>query len=111
MHLDLTVAGRFHSPMAGELHGSQSRSQQKSSSPSLLHCMVFYVAFFGFQFVSEHVPGVLNTAADAISRNNVTLLNFVSIIPQVSQVPIPQVVVVSRKPDWGSRDWTKLFGR
>ena len=34
----------------------------------LLRCLVFYAAFFGFQFMAKHVPGVLNTAADEISR-------------------------------------------
>ena len=41
--------------------------------PSVLHlmrCFFFYLAHFNFQHSAEHVPGVLNTSADAISRNN-----------------------------------------
>ena len=51
----------------------------------LLPCLVIYAAFFGCQFMAKHVPGVLNTAADAISRNNVSL--FLSLCPQVPMWP------------------------
>ena len=76
----------------------------------LVRCLVFYAAFFGFQFVAQHVPGVLNSAADAISRNNIPL--FLSIFPQVPRVTVPQQLLdllVIKRPDWGSSDWTKLF--
>jgi len=90
----------------------KSRTSKDPLLMHLLRCLVFYAAYFGFGFTSEHVPGVLNTAADAISRNNVPL--FVSLIPQVPRATIPQAVLellVSRRPDWGSCDWTKLFWR
>lgn len=33
----------------------------------LLRCLAFYLAYFKFEFVAEHVPGALNTATDAIT--------------------------------------------
>ena len=52
----------------------KSRTSRDQLRIHLLRCLVFYAAFYRFNFVSEHVPGVLNTAADAISRNNVSIL-------------------------------------
>ena len=82
------------------------------TSMHLLRCLVFYAALYSFQFIARHVPGVMNTAADAISRNNLSL--FSSLCPQVPQMAIPQAVrdlLVTRIPDWGSSDWTALFAR
>ena len=38
-----------------------------------LRCLVFFAAFYGFTFTSEHILGMLNTAVDAISHNNLAL--------------------------------------
>ncbi len=76
----------------------------------LLRCFVFYAAVYHFTFTAEHIAGTHNTAADAISRNNLTL--FTSLVPQVQQPPVPQAVLdllVEQRPDWGSSTWTNLF--
>ena len=57
----------------------------------LLCCFTFYSAFYQFQFKVEHVPGVCNAAADAISCNNISL--FLSLVPQSQQVSISSPVV------------------
>ena len=44
---------------------------------ALLRCLLFYSAFFRFDFTSEHIPGMLNTAADVISHNNLHVRTFV----------------------------------
>lgn len=78
----------------------------------LLRCLVFYAAYFRFHFTAEHVPGVFNTAADAISRDRVSL--FLSLVPQIPQMVIPQPVVellITARPNWGSQNWTRLFTR
>ena len=78
----------------------------------LLRCLVFYAASFRFHFMSEHIPGELNIAADAISRNNLSL--FTSLTPQIPRTVVPQLVLdllVTRRPDWGSNDWTRAFAR
>ena len=85
-------------------------TSRTSKDHLLMHLVRCLAAFFGFQFVAQHVPGVLNTVADAISRNNIPL--FLSIFPQVPRVTLPQPLLdllVIKRPDWGSSDWTKLF--
>ena len=54
----------------------------------LLHCLAIYAAYFRFQYHATHVPGVQNTAADALSRNNMLL--FTSLIPQGSRYALLQ---------------------
>ena len=87
--------------------------KRTSSDPQVMHllrCFVFYAAVYHFTFTAEHIAGVHNTAADAISRNNITL--FCSLVPQVRRTIIPQAVLellVNQKPDWGSPTWTALF--
>ena len=78
----------------------------------MLCYLAFYTAYYSFQITAEHIPGILNTAADALSRNYLSLLH--SLIPQSQQVPLPQTVmdlVVNSRPDWGSEAWTHLFTR
>ena len=77
----------------------------------LLRCLTWYAAVYHVEFVARHVAGVLNIAADALSRDNATL--FSSMFPQVSQVSIPKPVLdllVEERPDWGSR-WCSGVGR
>ena len=65
-----------------------------SHDPLLMHllrCLAFYSAYYCFQISVEHIPGVLNTAADAISRNNMSL--FHSLVPQIQPVALPRAVV------------------
>lgn len=84
-----------------------------SRDPLLMHmlrCLAFYAAYYRFQLTAAHIPGVLNTAADALSRNNISL--FHSLVPQSQQVSLPQAAVdliVNSRPDWGSQAWTHLF--
>ena len=50
----------------------QKRSARNTFSHHLLRCFYFYSAFFQFDYHVAHIPSVLNTAADALSRNNMT---------------------------------------
>ena len=75
--------------------------------PLLMH---LYAAIYQFDFRAEHLPGSHNLAADALSRNNLTL--FSSLVPQMQQVAIPQPaqdLLVETTPNWGLHDWTILF--
>ena len=88
----------------------RSRTARDPLLMHLLRCVVFYAAVFGFQLIANHVPGVMNTAADAISRNNTDL--FLTLVPQIPQVIIPKPVLdllVTKRPNWGSQEWTSLF--
>ena len=76
----------------------------------LLRCLLFYAAYFTFHIHSEHIPGIMNVAADALSRNN--LSSFSSLVPQTPQVQVPQSVsclLLTQMPNWGSVTWTELF--
>ena len=35
----------------------------------LLQCLWFFAAYFDIKITAFHIPGVLNTAADKLSRN------------------------------------------
>jgi len=56
----------------------------------LIRCLCFYAAYFRFSYSAEHIPGILNTAADVLSRNNVSL--FYSLSPQTPMCPVPRVL-------------------
>ena len=87
-----------------------SRTARDPLLMHLLRCLVFYAAIYQFDFRAEHLPGSHNLAADALSRNNLTL--FSSLVPQMQQVAIPQPawdLLVETTPNWGSHEWTILF--
>ena len=75
-----------------------------------LRCLYFYAAFYKFHYSAVHIPGVLNTAADALSRH--IIYNFSSFIPQATPCAVPSVVqnfLLWKTPDWISAEWTRLF--
>lgn len=78
----------------------------------MLRCLFFYAAHYNFSVSASHLPGRLNTGADALSRNN--LDNFFSNCPQASRLatPIPTplaALIVTHRPDWTSKLWQQLF--
>ena len=101
----------FHSDNVAAVCNVNRMFSSNSSLLHLLQCLSFFAAYFGFHFKAEHVPGVKNSVADALSRNNVHL--FLSLVPQAlarSVIPLQlQELLVGRIPDWGSSDWTILF--
>ena len=89
-----------------------SGTSASPASMNLLRCLSFYGAAYGFCMSSVHVPGAHNTVADAISRNNITVVN--SVLSQASRELIPTPVVdllVTARPEWGSETWTQLLVR
>ena len=78
----------------------------------LLRCLFFFEAHYKFEHQSTHIPGKLNTAADALSRNRTS--TFHSVFPQAqtlpSQVPL-QLVMLMTDPSltWTSERWKKMF--
>ena len=100
----------FHSDNMAVVSILHSQSARGGIALHLLHCFYFYTAFFQFDYSTKHVPGVLNTAADAISGNHMAL--FSSPVPQATQscVPIPLLdLLINLQPHWGSTRWTSLF--
>ena len=71
----------------------------------LLRCLWFLTAIFDIQITVSHIPGVLNTSADLLSRNQ--LKQFRTLHPQASTMPtsIPSaltMLIFPTKPDWTS---------
>lgn len=100
----------FHSDNEAVVATLRSGTAKVPLLMHLLRCFAFYRAYFRFHFSVEHIPGILNTAADALSRNNLAVaFPFISQIPQF-HVPKPlHQLLISTRPDWGSPAWTQLF--
>jgi len=77
----------------------------------LVRLLVFYASYHNFWFLASHIEGKNNTAADALSRNN--LHTFFLQVPQASRIPSrippPLLTIVAQNITWTSISWTKLF--
>ena len=77
----------------------------------LVCLLVFYASYYDFWFTASHIPGVTNTYADALSRNNMTL--FFSQVPWATkdptQIPDHLIQLVSLNQTWISTAWMTLF--
>ena len=88
-------------------------NKQSAKNPLLSHllwCLFFFSAFYKFHFSAEHIPGISNTAANALSRDNIHLFSL--LVPQVLQATVPssiQELLLLEAPDWTSPRWTSLF--
>ena len=78
----------------------------------LLRCIFFFSAKYEFTLTAAHVPGRLNTLADAISRNNASyfISSYSQANKQPTQVPLEFISkLFVEKPDWISNTWTRWF--
>ena len=97
----------FHSDNNAVVSVLVKRAAKDACMNHLLRTLFFYAAIYNFHFLAEHIPG---TAADALSRNDIT--SFSSIFPQMVPVEVPAVVldmVVEAHPDWSLLNWIELF--
>ena len=78
----------------------------------LLQCLFYASVRFDFRVTAQHTLGATNTAADALSRNNLHLF-FIQVPHASSQptvVPLDLPPQLSRgRPAWTSQDWTTWF--
>lgn len=102
----------FHSDNMAVVAVLNKRTAKDPLLIHLLRCLYFYSAFYGFHYSAMHVPGVLNVAADALSRGVIHDLRY--LVPQV--LPVPSQVPDSLKrllldntPDWTSDSWIRQF--
>ncbi len=87
-----------------------------SRDPQIMHLLrsLFFIkAHLEIELWAVHIPGVENTIADAISRDNRSVL--FSQAPEAEPWPKPVAtqildLLVEHQPDWASQEWTKLFG-
>ena len=78
----------------------------------LLRCLWFFTAIFNIRITATHIPGVTNTAADMLSRNQAS--NFLMANPQASPIPTPLpppllLILSPSKLDWTSPCFVKKF--
>lgn len=78
----------------------------------LVRCLFFIAAMWDILLVACHIPGSCNLVADAISRDNLSVL-FLKVPRaqrQPTPVPRPQVeLLITVQPDWTSENWRRLF--
>ena len=95
----------FHSDNMAVVAVIKKNSSHDPSLMHLLRCLCFFAAYYQFHCSAEHIAGVSNIAADALSRDNPSL--FCSMCPQVPRVTVCPVVVallVSAKARLGLRE-------
>ena len=78
----------------------------------LLRCLHFFCASYDLRLRASHIKGVLNTAADAISRNLPQV--FSQVCPGANKSPTPTPpqlwsLLVTSQPDWLSPTWRQLL--
>ena len=101
----------FHSDNSAVVALLRSLTSRDHVIMHLIRCLSFFAALFRFDFTMAHVPGASNVAADALSRNNMSL--FLSLSPQTPKTVVPLVLtclLLHPRPNWGLTRWTRLFG-
>ena len=78
----------------------------------LLCCLWFFCTYFNITLTASHIPGVANTSADQLSRNQV--VEFFRTCHDASTLPTPLPppvleIVSPEAPDWTSPSFSKLF--
>ena len=95
----------FQCDNAGLVAAIKKGSSKDQTVMHLLRSMWFFTALFDIEMTIEHIPGVSNTAADMLSRNNIT--HFLLSSPQADKLPTPihpllNFIVSPTGPDWTS---------
>ncbi len=78
----------------------------------LMRSAFFFLARHDVRVWAEHLPGVENGSADALSRNDHTSFLLQNPGAQPRPVTIPQELVralILERPDWTSLSWTELL--
>ncbi len=78
----------------------------------LLRCLFFIRARCRVDLIVSHIPGALNTLADAISRDNMSLV--ISQVPAASQAqyrlhPTMVSLLLDQRLDWLAPAWRESF--
>ena len=100
---------RCYSDNLAVVHATNVRSVRDHNLMRLLCCLFLVEVQFSFRLTSAHIKGSTNTAADLLSRNDIT--NFLSLFPQVSPLPTPiplpvLEMLLDLKADWPSHHWS-----
>ncbi len=83
-------------------------STRNEDAMHLARCLAFIADKFDFHMEAMHIKGVVNTRADALSRDNLLF----RLQADKEAIPIPEPLLdllILSKPDWTSRRWTELW--
>ena len=102
----------FRSDNSATVAAVQSGSARDPSLRHLLRCLFFIAATRQFDYSATHIPGVRNTAADALSRDRAHLL--ATLVPSANSIPsfIPlslQDLLLRTDVSWTSTLWRESF--
>ena len=102
----------FKSDNTAAVTAIMSGSAKDPTLRHLLRCFFFISAEWDFSFLASHIPGRLNNAADALSRNHVG--KFFSIVSHAETLPshIPvslQGLLLDQDVCWTSAHWRTQF--
>ena len=77
----------------------------------LIRLLVFFASKYNFWFTATHIPGKLNVAADALSRNNMSVffMQAPQAAPQPTAVASALVSLLAQDITWTCKSWIKLF--
>ncbi len=97
---------RFNCDNEAVVEVIKSGSTKDNFLSHLLRCLFFIEAKFQFVATAAHVPGVQNTLADALSRDNWAL--FHCCLPQADRLPTPIPTALAegllRKTTWTAEE-------
>ena len=90
----------------------RSGSSRDERVMHLMRSLFFILAHYNMQLSAQHIPGVENRAADALSRNDAA--SFLTQVPLAKREPsiIPGELLqmlVHEQHDWMSRSWKNLW--
>ena len=78
----------------------------------LLRCLFFICARSNITLSAEHIAGISNEAADALSRNNLPafFLKVPSAARAASAIPPALIeILINQRPNWLSAEWSSAF--
>ena len=94
------------------VHILASRYAKCNDLMHLLRCLFFFEAYYQLHVTAVHVPGILNTLADDLSRDRVS--SFLLQAPNMPTHPAPLPLMATDllldpAMDWSSSTWIRLF--
>ena len=102
----------FKSVNTATVAAINSGSARDPSIRHLLRCLFFFAASWHFHYNASHIPGIENSIADALSRNNAHLLFSLAPSANILPSPVPlslQDLIFHTDASWTSTRWRNTF--
>ena len=103
----------FNSDNEAVVADLKSRYSRDPTMAHLLRCLCLYAARYTFWFWAAHIPGRLNSAADALSRNKMSCF-YASAPQEMDREAVPLMeglpgLLYQHQETWMSPAWTRQF--